>query len=198
MDLSDAESAVKMNAENQPANLEQRSDETEEAEYNSSEEIVEKLSGMNWLKCMRCAEHTLQLAAKDFLKSKFDLLAKVREVAKSMRTPTIRRILRQENLPLPIIDVVTRWGSTFDMLSSIRPLKSKCNSLIVDGEINVKLTRNFWENVNDLTLVLAPVKTATLQLQGEQLTAGTVIGSPSTFLITRSIIVFCWDHYRFI
>ena len=153
--------------------LEDTSDETEEAaEFNRSEEIVEKMSGMSWLNCMRCAEHTLQLAAKDFLKSKLTLVAKAREVAKGIRTPTIRRILRQEDLPMPIIDVVTRWGSTFDMLNSIVPLQSKCNSLIVEGKISVKLPRNFWESVKDLTIVLEPVKKATLQLQGAQLTAG--------------------------
>ena len=43
----------------------------------------------------------------------------------------------------------------------------------MDGEISVKLPQNLWESVSNLKLVLQP-KTATLQLQTEQLTAGII------------------------
>ena len=69
--FSDGKKEVEMSAS---------SSDEEAEEYHRSEAIVEKLSGMSWLKYMRCAVHTLQLAVTDFLKTKLTIVAKASEV----------------------------------------------------------------------------------------------------------------------
>lgn len=61
---------------------------------------------------MLCA-HTLQLAIEYFIDSDPDvqnLVFRVRQVVKLLRTPNVRNILKRANLKKPIIDCPTRWS----------------------------------------------------------------------------------------
>lgn len=69
--------------------------------------------------------HTLQLAVMDCLKDDgiFEVLNKVRYLAKRLRNQTYSYLIKKEKLKLPILDCVTRWHSTSDMLERIIFLK---------------------------------------------------------------------------
>ena len=67
---------------------------------------------------MKCAEHTLQLGIRDVLKKgraeKF--LTKLRKLAQHLRSPHTDGILKRRANKGMLIDMPTRWASTFLML----------------------------------------------------------------------------------
>ncbi len=78
------------------------------------------------IQSVRCAAHTLQLAVDDALKANDGVkpvIGKVRNLAHFLRTPTNVRQLKTAGKPLPVLDVVTRWGSTYAMLKSVSALR---------------------------------------------------------------------------
>ena len=109
------------------------SDEDSECEATDSsafniEILLESLAGFDFvestsrpmLRGLRCAAHTLQLAVDDALSLKQSSLksdiAKARHVCKILRNPSIVVILKKLKRKKPILDCVTRWHSTSDML----------------------------------------------------------------------------------
>lgn len=74
-----------------------------------------KISGI------RCAAHTLQLAVIGALSTKnYKLLIRLcREVCKELRKQTTHAVLKANNIPfkIPSIDCLTRWNSTYKMVS---------------------------------------------------------------------------------
>ena len=72
---------------------------------------------------VRCFAHCVNLGVKEALKSLSEVLEDLREVVKVIRSSSKRREIFKnivEELKLdfrvPVLDVVTRWSSTFDML----------------------------------------------------------------------------------
>ena len=68
---------------------------------------------------VRCSAHTLALAVDDCIGRKSDettekLLANARNVVCTLRNSNMRKELRKKFLPMAIIDVETRWSSTYD------------------------------------------------------------------------------------
>lgn len=69
-----------------------------------------------------CAAHCLHLVVtKSIAKCRAvnQLLAKVRELVKKLRTPTFRNIISNRCLNQAIIDVTTRWNSIYSMVSPL-------------------------------------------------------------------------------
>lgn len=76
------------------------------------------------VKSIPCGAHRFQLAINDtFTKcqSSDKLVAKVRLVAKKLRTPNIYNVLREKQLKFPLIDNKTRWNGKYTMVSVISP-----------------------------------------------------------------------------
>lgn len=70
---------------------------------------------------LSCGEHTFQLAFNDALAKTTEateLIQKVRNVAKKLRTPNILNALREKNLNFPLIANDTRWTGNFTMVSN--------------------------------------------------------------------------------
>lgn len=75
---------------------------------------------------IRCAVHTLQLAVIGALRTKnYKLLIRLcREVCKELRKQTTHDVLKANNIPfkIPSIDCLTRWNSTYKMVSILNSL----------------------------------------------------------------------------
>ena len=136
--------------------------------------IRTQLTWLSWLKVMRCATHTLQLSVLDFLSSKQlkQLLMHVRNVVRKLRTPTIRHLLKDKGAAVPVIDCITRWSSTHDMLESLISILDTVRSYVQNKLLDVKLPPSFWNSIVELHKVLKPAKATTLVFQAERLTAG--------------------------
>lgn len=116
---------------------------------------------------VRCAAHTLQLAVEHAIKDSGILrtINKAREAVKHLRVPsTMKKILNvSPGKAKPVLDVPTRWHSSYDMLSSL--LSYKDFSLYVQKSLNA----NDWKIIDQIVKSLEPAKIATKKLQTEQL-----------------------------
>lgn len=65
-----------------------------------------------------------------------------------------------------MIDVETRWNSTFKMLKSLLAYKAFCCSQV---EAALNLREPEWKLIEEMSTILEPVYIATLKLQEEQL-----------------------------
>lgn len=93
---------------------------------NSCDEIIadaiEQLKNPNTeitIQNMACAAHTLQLAILDAFKlwpDSNELIIKCVDIVKAVRTPNIRRLLKDRRMIVPGLNVVTRWNSIYLMV----------------------------------------------------------------------------------
>ncbi|KAK3922307.1 Zinc finger BED domain-containing protein 4 [Frankliniella fusca] len=133
------------------------------------------------IQSVRCAAHTLQLAVSEGLGKVAEvkpIITAVRELANFLRTPTNVRQLKNAKKPLPQLDVVTRWGSTYNMLKSVASLQHFVQAVMdVSSRDRTQyiLTDDQWEKVDDLLGDLFPVYTATIKLQARDLTLGQLL-----------------------
>ncbi|CAG7727624.1 unnamed protein product [Allacma fusca] len=117
-----------------------------------------------WLKTMRCAAHTLQLAVWDFIKARNiqAIIVKARWLVRKLRTPTLRYMLKARELPAPLIDVVTRWSSTAVMLEHLVKLENTVKELVEKRLIESKgIHTTFWNSLKELSSLLEPATIAT-------------------------------------
>lgn len=122
----------------------------------------------------RCIAHLLQLAIKDFLNYNNDIVAlleRVRRLVKKLRTINYMNTLKELNKYLfPILDMVTRWGSTYKMLERILDLKVfVINHLSIEDKKIFDLTNNDWAEIEKLRTCLQPLFDLSIILQSEDL-----------------------------
>ncbi|XP_017474737.1 PREDICTED: uncharacterized protein LOC108365257 [Rhagoletis zephyria] len=113
---------------------------------------------------IRCASHTLNLAVCDFLKEIKDIRSKVKTVVKKLRTPTLLHLLRAEKLRKPVIECVTRCGSTYNMFLSLLQLKSVCEKSSADIA-DLHISEPEWLTIKSVCSVLEPVYSISIKLQ---------------------------------
>lgn len=123
---------------------------------------------------MRCVSHTLQLAVIDSLKEDgiSTTLNKVRALVRKLRNQTYMYLIKKENLKAPILDCLTRWHSTCDMLDRLQHLKSFIQNMSANDSKLKKFCLNTaeWLHVETIYDALLPAKICTKSLQSEQLT----------------------------
>ncbi|KAE8741983.1 hypothetical protein FOCC_FOCC012462 [Frankliniella occidentalis] len=130
---------------------------------------------------VRCAAHTLQLAVDEAMgmhERVKDIVTAVRGLARFLRTPTNARQLSEAKKPLPVLDVATRWGSTYNMLKSIYGFRQFIASVMdISSQDRGEhgLTDRQWTEVEDILADLEPVYTATVKLQARDLTLGQML-----------------------
>jgi hypothetical protein len=157
---------------------------------------------------IECTAHTLNLAAQQLLKgfkhtvdtdtysvvsdSSDALVTAVSRLSfmgrKIKASPKKRRLMEKvcnesgRNYLVPIIDVVTRWNSTFDMISRAYEYKDVINQVVFDTKevplIVLNLTEEDWECVHQLIEILEPMKKVTLMVSqgGEALGITRMLG----------------------
>lgn len=74
-------------------------------------------------------------------------------------------------LKKPIIDCVTRWHSTVDMLIRLLELKDFCTNMAAANK-DLQLSAADWVTITSVVEALKPAKISTKRLQSEQLTMG--------------------------
>ncbi|KAK3928633.1 Putative AC transposase [Frankliniella fusca] len=145
-------------------------------------EDIQLIQGEFSIQSVRCAAHTLQLAVEDAVKPRVGseslkpLLIAVRKLANFLRNPSNVLQIKEENLPLPSLDCVTRWGSTYDMVASVFKLRNFLDRKFTFNSAKEKaensLTGTQWSAVEELLEDLRPARKATIKLQAQNLTLG--------------------------
>jgi hypothetical protein len=81
-------------------------------------------------------------------------------------------------------DVVTRWWSTFDMISRMLELKPVIILMMADNQLAKlePLTAQDWENLHNITLVLKPFKFAQKILEGEKYVTASLVAQAVNFI----------------
>lgn len=118
--------------------------------------------------------HTLQLAVIDSLKDSGieKILNKVRSLVKKLRNQTYIYIIKKEKLKFPILDCLTRWHSTLDMLERVKHLKNFIQTM-ASNDTSLKkvcLNNSEWNQIEVISKALLPSKICTKKFQNEQLT----------------------------
>ena len=122
---------------------------------------------------MRCAVHTLQLAIKDGLKlpNCDKLLTKTRHIVTKLLSPNILSLLEKGGKKRPILDMTTRWASTYLMIKRLLELRESIGELsLLSPELHILLA--MWSSLEDIGSVLEMPYSVTVNLQVESLTPG--------------------------
>lgn len=96
----------------------------------------------------------MQLAVEDSLElcDVKKAIAAARVLVKKLRTPASVRLLRNDDLKMPVLDAAPRWGSTYDMIDSLFELKSFCEGLGDD----YFLSESEWNELQQFHQTLKP------------------------------------------
>ena len=123
---------------------------------------------------MRCAAHTLQLAVNDGLKhaTAKGVVSKIRGIAKEARNPNIDKLLQKSAKKGALIDMETRWGSTFMMIDRLVELKTHLIEMAQIGNKKLTLTEAEWEQATSLRDLLQKAFAMTKALQYEDCSPG--------------------------
>ncbi|KAL5241000.1 hypothetical protein ACI65C_008410 [Semiaphis heraclei] len=136
-------------------------------EYEETEHVLNRIESAN---LGDCSIFNGKLTILYFYKYK--LLNKVRLLVRKLRNQTYIYLIKEEKLKLPILDCLTRWHSTFDMLERLQHLKAFIQNMAAnDPKLRkVQLNHLEWQQVDILFTTLLPAKMCTKKLQYEQLT----------------------------
>jgi hypothetical protein len=130
---------------------------------------------------VRCFAHILHISVTHCLDALKDhggpeVVAKLRSVVKAIRASPQRLqrfsaqcdLLKCNNLA-PIIDVSTRWNSTFDMIERALCLQRAIEAfLLVDDDLhNIRFVESDWAYLRDVHTLLSPFKRA-LSIAGQE------------------------------
>ncbi|XP_039261082.2 E3 SUMO-protein ligase ZBED1-like [Styela clava] len=136
------------------------------------------------LNAIRCAAHTLQLCLQRgfALRDIVDMLETARKIVNFFRRSASNMLCLRKKYeeitgkPLLldlIIDVSTRWNSTYEMLLRLNELKWHIRAVVSElGEGNrrelshLEMKEHYWEILQDLLPILQPFKVATAFLEG--------------------------------
>jgi hypothetical protein len=127
---------------------------------------------------IRCFAHIVNLAAQDLIFEFNDKLASLREIITSIRYSNLKidRLKEKCNFlskkfSKPMLDVKTRWNSTYDMIVRALELKQPLSLLLDDLSLEDSdfplLENSDWDFFTELTLLLKPFKEVTEMISGQ-------------------------------
>ena len=135
--------------------------------------VIQAIRRLPEIETIRCAQHVLQLVINDgILKENKPLLARIRKVVKAARRPLVKAYLNGKGSSQPLLDVVTRWGSTYLMIKSLNLIKDDVMELS-ENEPDLHMTRYQWTCAKELEDLMKAPYEVTLSLSSDSLTAGT-------------------------
>lgn len=146
-------------------------EETPDTEFESN---GLNLNSSERFQIVQSVAQTFNLFVTDFLKLPAidEKLELCRAVARKARTPINRRFFIRRDIPIPILDVSSRWSSTFAMVSFMRVFKEFIIKFIESIEPSIL---NFdWQFIIDIIECMECVNIALKNLQSDQLIIGDV------------------------
>lgn len=128
-------------------------------------------SSLEMVKSVRCAAHTLQLVVHDVIKHFKAEIQECRDFIKKIRTGTYKYLFAQHNKKKPILDVPTRWSSTYEMVKCLIEQKDFVIEITASDQ-KASISAETWEFLTQFEEAFRPVMVATKKLQKEQFVMG--------------------------
>ncbi|XP_062715818.1 uncharacterized protein LOC109403457 [Aedes albopictus] len=122
---------------------------------------------------LKCTAHTVNLVVKDVVNVDDEVLKKIRKVTKACRKTEYGPFFDLGKIPLPKVDVETRWGSLFKMIESFHH-----NALFFKDlgqkfpELN--LTDEEWVYIEEFIAAFEPLHVVSKNVQADDLVLGDV------------------------
>ena len=130
-------------------------------------EANKRLSDICQVPLVGCHSHRLALAVKEFVKKDEALIEKVNPMMTNMKSPNMSTELRKSTPFRPIKYVVTRWLSIMDMFDRYLNIKEFIDSM--PKMVPFMLSPSENQKVNELSLLLKPIKSVTVAMQKSDL-----------------------------
>lgn len=111
---------------------------------------------------------------RDGLKATEILLDVVRHIVRKLRTPNLLAVIRRRGGLLPILDMPTRWGSTFLMAKRLLELKDHVQDLAAAAS-DLLLSDANWRKLEELATTLKMPYDVTVRLQSAAITPGSFL-----------------------
>lgn len=130
-----------------------------------------------------CASHRFNLAVKDLMSDKSDIINNVRELMKKLRNPKRRAQLRNYTNLSPLVCNDTRWSSTYEMLRRYIEVKEHLPQLHVEEIDDLIPSRKEHDGILDLCKTLGSLDSVTKCLQKDSTTISEVRALFDTVII---------------
>lgn len=170
--LKEAVNNIELNPNDEDTNnsLELKNAMQDDLIYNRIDTLLDSPS-LQLVTSVRCAAHTLQLVVNDVIKHHKDELHECREHIKKLRTGTYKNLFATNNKKKPILDVPTRWSSTYEMVNCLLQQKEFVIE-ITGSDRKVNISAETWAFLIHFEEAFRPVMVATKKLQKEQFVMG--------------------------
>lgn len=122
---------------------------------------------------IKCAAHTVQLVVNVAMENTSyakKLIKKCRRIVRSLLSPNMLNMIRQQNFKMPLMDCLTRWSSTYYMLERFVELKEFYQNVISFLPSNCHLNDADWAALDGVISVLKLFERLTKKLQAVEFT----------------------------
>lgn len=127
-------------------------------------------------KLLKCLAHTINLIVKDALKGLKPITDKVKEAVAYFHNSTVAaeklsatQIQMGMDESRPKQECLTRWNSTYELLKSVLQSKEAIvSTLAILNEPVSPLTQEDWNILQEVCMVLEPVKDVTVEISAER------------------------------
>ncbi|XP_058815925.1 uncharacterized protein LOC131679249 [Topomyia yanbarensis] len=161
-------------------NLDEMWEKTTVEEDTITDELLQNLENLflpdeeKYAHMTRCGMQTLFLVVKESLNSVTnETLNAIRMVVRATRQPEYRKLFELANIPLPKLDVVTRWGSLWSMVESVykyRIFYEDMGTKIPE----LRLLSTQWSFIEDFIAAYEPIYKSAESFQDDNYTMGDV------------------------
>ncbi|XP_065078868.1 uncharacterized protein LOC135701854 [Ochlerotatus camptorhynchus] len=173
-ELNKSQQVALNSIEHEQASDYENDDEEDDNEFHTGEidEMLEAVENIV-LSGNESAAHTINLVVNDAVDKECDILKKVRKIVKACRKVGYKPFFEIEKVPLPKIDVETRWGSLYEMINSLHSRKAFFEDIGQKFE-ELHVTADDWTYIEEFAAAFEPLFVLTKALQANDLILGDV------------------------
>jgi hypothetical protein len=119
--------------------------------------------------CVRCSSHTIELCAKDVIEIFERDLNVIRKYIKRLKNIDFVQVFRDENVPRPFLDTITRWNSTYLVFLYLHQHR---NFLRSESFGALQISDYYWDFIAEVVQAFNPIFLISKESQTSHYTYG--------------------------